>query len=151
MLGVSYNERVNGYYNKNQDRYVEEHDGYDVSQSIVLTTEDVDKIDKTAKAVGELINLDVTVNVGYPSYYYTKMADLKLEMLDAAAADARDRAASIAKASHGSLGALQKSQMGVFQILGRYANESYSWGGTLNTSDIDKTASITVSSTFLLK
>lgn len=151
MLGVSYNERINGYYNKNQDRYVEEHDGYDVSQSIVLTTEDVDKIDKTAKAVGELINLDVTVNVGYPSYYYTKMADLKLEMLDAAAADARDRAASIAKASHGSLGALQKSQMGVFQILGRYANESYSWGGTLNTSDIDKTASITVSSTFLLK
>ena len=72
-------------------------------------------------------------------------------MLDAAATDARDRAVSIAKASHGNLGGLQKSQMGVFQILGRYANESYSWGGTLNTSDIDKTASITVSSTFLLK
>lgn len=150
-LGVSYQEKINGYYDKIQERYVEEHDGYNVSQSLIITSEDVDKIDQTAKSVGDLITLGVTVNPAAPKYYYTKIADLKLEMLNAAATDARDRAVEIAKASHARLGGLQKSQMGVFQILGKFANEDYSWGGTLNTSDIEKTANITVTSTFLLK
>lgn len=150
-LGVAYEEKVNGYYDRSQERYVEEHDGYYVRQSLILTSDDVDKIDKTAKSVGDLITLGVTVEPSAPKYYYTKIADLKLEMLHAAATDARDRAQEIAKASHAGLGSLQKSQMGVFQILGKFANEDYSWGGTLNTSDIEKTANITVTSTFLLK
>lgn len=150
-LGVTYYEKTNGYYDKDQDRYVELHDGYIVSQSVVVTSEDVDKIDRTAKAVGDLITLGVTVQPYGPSYYYTKLSDLKLEMLHAAAADARDRAEEIAAASHSRLGGLQESRMGVFQILGALTNEDFSWGGTLNTSDIEKTASITVTSAFLLK
>lgn len=150
-LGVSYFEKKNGYFDKNRDRYVEEDDGFIVSQSIVITSGDVDKIDETSKAVGDLISLGVTAQVFAPEYYFTDLAGLKLEMLDAAAADARDRATAIARSSHGRLGELQSSKMGVFQILGAFANENYSWGGTLNTSDIEKTANITVTSTFLLK
>lgn len=150
-LGVSYREKVNGYFDPNKNRYIEEQDGYIVSQRIIITSDDVDKIDRTAKAVGDLINLGVTVEVIDPEYYYTDLADLKLEMLNAAAADARDRGEAIARSSNSRLGALQSSKMGVFQILGKFANESYSWGGTFNTSDIEKTANITVTSTFLLK
>jgi hypothetical protein len=42
-------------------------------------------------------------------------------------------------------GRLTKSSMGVFQITGQYSGEEYSYGGTLNTSSKEKTASITVS------
>jgi hypothetical protein len=34
--------------------------------------------------------------------------------------------------------------MGIFQITGQNYGEDYSWGGTFNTADKNKTASITM-------
>ncbi len=65
-------------------------------------------------------------------------------MISKATEDARIRAEKIAEFSNGSLGDLRSAKMGVFQITGQNANESYSWGGTFNTSSRDKTASITM-------
>lgn len=101
--------------------------------------------------MGDLIEQDVTVRSYSPKYYYTQLADLKLEMLGEASADAHDRASKIAEESNGKVAKLKSAKMGVFQILGKYSDEDYSWGGTLNTSSKEKTASITVSSVFLLK
>jgi hypothetical protein len=42
------------------------------------------------------------------------------------------------------LGRLRKASMGVFQITGQYSDENYTYGGTLNISDKNKTARITV-------
>lgn len=147
---VTYDERKTGYYDENQKRYVEVHQGYDVRQTITISSSDVDIVEKVAKNVGQLIELDVTAESGAPSYYYTKLADLKLEMLAKAAEDARNRAKQIAKKSKSSLGGLRKSSMGVFQILGKNSEEDYSWGGTFNTSSKVKVITITVSSDFLI-
>ena len=38
--------------------------------------------------------------------------------------------------------------MGIFQITGQNSKESYSWGGTFNTSSREKTASITMKLTY---
>jgi hypothetical protein len=79
-----------------------------------------------------------------PRYYYTKMADLKIEMIRKATEDARLRAETIAANSGSELGDLESASMGVFQITGQNSNEDYSWGGAFNTADKKKTASITM-------
>lgn len=79
-----------------------------------------------------------------PRYYYTKLADLKIEMISKATEDARIRAEKISEFSGGNLGELQSARMGIFQITGQNSNEDYSWGGTYNTSSREKTASITM-------
>lgn len=148
---VSYYEDVTGYYDSNQQRYVEIKNGYNVSQIVTVTSKNVDDIEKVAKTVGELIERDVTAHAQDPRYYYTKLADLKLEMVAEAANDARSRAKQIADESKASLGGLRRSSLGVFQIVGKHSDESYSWGGNFNTSSKEKTLSITVTSEFLIK
>ena len=83
-----------------------------------------------------------------PRYYYTKLADLKHEMIKKATEDARQRAEIIAAESGGSLGELRDARMGVFQITGQYSDEDYSWGGSFNTADKEKTATITINLTY---
>ena len=65
-------------------------------------------------------------------------------MISKATEDARVRAEQIATNAGSRLGDLRSASMGVFQITGQNSDEEYSWGGTFNTSDRDKTASITV-------
>lgn len=148
---VSYDEDIQGYYDTNQSRYVEIKNGFNVSQTATVTSNRVNEVEKIARSVGELIEQNVTAHAENPSYYYTKLADLKLEMVAAASADARERAIQIAKESNAKLGDLRKSSLGVFQIVGKHSKEDYSWGGNFNTSSKEKTVSITVSSEFLLK
>ena len=86
-----------------------------------------------------------------PLYYYTKLNDLKMEMLNQASANAYERAQTIAKGSDSKVGAIVSSSMGVFQIVGLNSEEEYSWGGTFNTSSKEKVASITVRTTYKVK
>jgi hypothetical protein len=54
----------------------------------------------------------------------------------------------IAEFSGGKLGKLESARMGIFQITGQNSKESYSWGGTFNTSSREKTASIAMKLTY---
>lgn len=148
---VAYQEDITGYYDSNKSRYMEIKNGFNVSQTATVTSNRVDAVEKIARSVGELIEQNVTAQATNPRYYYTKLADLKLEMVAAASADARERAVQIAEESKAKLGNLRKSSLGVFQIVGKHSEEDYSWGGNFNTSSKEKTVSITVTSEFLLK
>ncbi|MEB2783275.1 hypothetical protein [Algoriphagus persicinus] len=44
----------------------------------------------------------------------------------------------------GNFSDLISANMGIFQITGQNSGEDYSWGGTFNTADKNKTASITM-------
>ena len=98
-----------------------------------------------------MINQGIEIESGDPRYYYTKLNELKIQMLKEAAEDARQRATVIAEGGDCGLGKLQKSTMGVFQIVGENSDEDFSWGGSFNTSSKVKTASITVSSTYSIR
>jgi hypothetical protein len=67
-----------------------------------------------------------------------------MDLLAKASEDAKLRAETIAKSVGGSLDGLKKANMGVFQITGKNSDEDYSYGGTFNTADKQKTASITI-------
>ena len=118
--------------------------GYELTQSVKIESNDVEKIESVSREITELLNKGVQFNSQPPRYYYTKIADLKIEMISKATEDARLRAEKIAENSGGSLGELKNANMGVFQITGQNSGEDYSWSGAYNTADKKKTASITM-------
>ncbi|SFC43156.1 hypothetical protein SAMN04487907_104163 [Zunongwangia mangrovi] len=118
--------------------------GYQLSQSVKIESNDVELIENVSREITELLNKGVQFNSTPPRYYYTKLADLKIEMISKATEDARVRAEKIAENSGGILGDLKSANMGVFQITGQNSGEDYSWSGAYNTADKRKTASITM-------
>lgn len=118
--------------------------GYVAVQSVTIKSKEVDKVESISREITDLLEQGVEFTSNSPSYYYTKMAELKIDLLKQAAADARKRCETILEEAGSGKGRLTKSSMGVFQITGQYSDEEYSYGGTLNTSSKEKTASITV-------
>ena len=123
---------------------------YKLSQKVNIESKNVNLVELVSREVTELINDGIELSSNEPRYYYTKLADLKIDLLAAAAKDARIRAEKIAENAGASLGEMETGDMGIFQITGQNSNEDYSWGGTFNTSSRNKTASITVRVNFSL-
>jgi hypothetical protein len=124
--------------------------GYRLQQNLTVETADnggedrLTLVETVARDVTELINEGIEFYSGSPQYYYTRIEELKVEMVAAATENATERARRIAENADSDLGELKSATMGVFQILGRNDNEEYSWGGTFNTSSRKKTAQITM-------
>lgn len=128
----------NGRYTGNVFR------GYNLNGSVTVESGNLALVEKTSKEIAGLLEKGIELNSTPPSYYYSKLDELKIDLLSRASADAKQRAESIAKNSGSSLGSLRKATMGVFQITGKNSNENYSYGGVFNTSSKEKTASITL-------
>ncbi len=118
--------------------------GYRLSQNIQIESNEVDKIEAISRQVSELINSGIEFYSNKPEYYYTKLAELKIEMIAEATKDANIRAKKIAENAGTSVGKLKNADMGVFQIVAKNSSEEYSWGGSFNTTSKQKTATITV-------
>ena len=126
------------------NRYTDEFDGYRLVQRITVESKDIEKVEKVGREITELLNRGMELTSQAPRYYYTKLGDLKIDLLSRASADGQIRAEAIARNGGGSLGGLQRAEMGIFQITAQNSDEEYTWGGAFNTSDKLKTASITV-------
>jgi hypothetical protein len=123
-------------------------DGYKLTQNVTVESKRVDKVEQLSREISQLIDAGIILNSQQPQYYYTKLAELKLDLLARASKDGTDRAAKIAENANGALGNLLRADMGIFQITGQNSDEDYSWGGTFNTTSKRKTASITVKMEF---
>ncbi len=136
-------EKTRPLYNNGE--YVgAEFEAYQLVQSIQIESKNVESIEALSRSITELMNKGVTFYSDAPRYYYTGLASLKIEMIAKATEDGFVRAQNIAQNSGGDLGELRSAKMGVFQITGQNSTEEYSWGGAYNTSDKQKTASITM-------
>ena len=124
--------------------------GFNLTQHVNIESKSVNKVEQVSREVTELIDKGVEFYSDAPRYYYTKLADLKIEMLASATKDGRTRAENIAENAGGKIDHLSSADMGIFQITGQNSSEDYSWGGTFNTSSKNKTASITVKLDFSL-
>lgn len=141
---VNSQKNIQGKYTSDGKYIGEEFLGYMLTQSIQINSNDVEKVESVSREITELLNKGIQFYSQAPRYYYTKLADLKIEMISKATADAKTRAEMIANNSGGKLGSLISAKMGIFQITGQNSNEDYSWGGTYNTESKEKTASITM-------
>lgn len=147
---VNINREYDYYYDDNgRSRSV--FSGYNLTQNVQIESKNVDMIESISREVTELINAGIEFYSYPPSYYYTKLAELKLEMIAKATDDARRRAEKIAENSGSEIGSLKSATMGVFQIIAQNSSEDYSWGGTYNTTSKRKTATITMRLQFKIK
>jgi len=132
-------------YNDANGNYVQgEFSGYNLTQKVSIESKEVAKIENLSRNITEIINRGIEFTSSSPSYFYTKLATVKQEMIAAATKDARERAEKIAENSGSSLGHLKKATTGVIQITAPNSNEDYSYGGTFNTSSKEKEANITI-------
>jgi hypothetical protein len=129
----------------------EEFTGYTLSQSIQITSKEVEKVEDLSRRITELLNKGIKFLSEAPRYYYTKLAELKIELVSKATEDAKLRTEKISEKSGGKIDKLISAQMGIIQITGQNSNEDYSYGGTFNTTSKEKTASITMKLTYRLK
>ncbi len=141
---VSIDKEFNTRYDSEGRQLGTDFTGYNLKQSVTVDSRDIEKVEKISREVTELIESGIEFNSSNPSYYYSKLSELKIDLLAKASADAQERAQTIAKNSGSSLGKIKKAAMGVFQITGQNSNEDYSFGGAFNTSSRNKTASITI-------
>jgi hypothetical protein len=141
---VSINKMYNPVYDQNGRLISNNFSGYSLTQNVKVESKEIEKLEKISREITELIQSGIELNSSAPSYYYTKMAELKIDLLAKASKDAKDRAMSITENAGSNLGDLKYANMGVFQITGQNSNENYSYGGAFNTSSKNKTASITL-------
>ncbi|WP_103069525.1 SIMPL domain-containing protein [Aquimarina sediminis] len=125
--------------------------GYQLSQTLKISSCEIEKVEVISREITELLNQGVQFYSKKPRYYYTKLAELKIEMISKATENAQLRAEKIAKNSGSTLDELTVAKMGIFQITGRHSGEDHSWGGALNTSSKEKTASITTKLVYTIK
>lgn len=148
---VTSHKNTRSKYSENGKYIGDEFLGYILTQRLQIESNDVEKVEKVSREITELLNKGIEFYSQSPRYYYTKLADLKIEMISKATEDARIRAEKIAENSGSGLGNLISAKMGIFQITGQNSNEDYSWGGTYNTSSKEKTASITMKLNYKIK
>ena len=96
------------------------------------------------REISSLIAQGVSIEAYAPDYYYTKLDDVKMGLIETASADARTRAEKIADNAGTKIGRVASARMGVFQITGANSNEEFSAGGSFNTSSRTKKARITM-------
>lgn len=144
FTAVDINKEFDEVYDNNGNKIKSEFIGYRLNQTVQIESREVDKVENISREVSELINSGIEFYSNQPQYYYTKLADLKIEMIAQATGDARQRAEKIAENAGSSVGRLKNADMGVFQIVAQNSSEDFSWGGSFNTSAKRKTATITV-------
>ena len=117
-----------------------------LDRSFVVTTSNVDKISGTAAEVTELIQEGIHVTSWSPKYHYTKLNELKIEMLGEASKNARERADKIAQNAGCRVTEVRNARMGVLQIT-RSDSTEVSDSGINDTSTIDKDVTAVVTLT----
>ena len=120
--------------------------GYRLSQMVEVRSTDVERITNLSRESTELIHQDVLFESYPPEYLYTKLAELKVEMLARATKDARARADEMARNSGSRIGRLRSARMGVFQITPAFSTVVSDYGVNDNSSLMkDITAVVTMS------
>ncbi len=152
LLAIDCDKETEYHWDQAAQRSYNTFVGYRLRQTIKIESNDVDKVEQISRNISELLDKGIELDYNNLSYYYTKLSDLKIEMLAEATDNARNRAQTIAKSAGSRLGGLQTANMGVFQITApNSSDEDYSWGGTFNTTSKKKRASINMRLTYYVK
>ncbi len=135
-------------YKKNEKgNDTNEIEGYQISQSIEVRSTDILKVAETARTSTELIDQGIQFTSQTPEYFYTKLADLKVEMLAKATENAKLRADQMAKSTGNKIGLMRSARMGVFQITPVNSLEVSDWGVN-DTSSLEKKVTAVVNVSF---
>ena len=144
-----FEQRVEGHGEDRVERSVST--GWRGMQQITVRSVDVTKIERVSREVTSLLEQGLALSSEQPTYFYTRLADLKIEMLAEASKDARTRAEQmVAAAGGGSIGKLTSADMGVINV--NPANSTATnWQGNNDTTTLEKDILTIVHITFELR
>jgi len=140
VSSASANEQFETRYEGTGDSRIERSvsTGWGSTQSITIRSNDVGRVERVSREVTTMLEQGVELSSLPPSYFYTKLADLKIEMLAEASKDARTRADQILAAAGGArIGRLLRADMGVINVNPANSTET-SWQGNNDTSSLEK-------------
>ena len=123
---------------------------YNISQEVEVKSNDVQKIKEVSTDIQNLLDKGIDINYVNTEYFYSKLSDLKIELLREATSDAKSRAEAMLKATHNKPGKIQSVQMGVFQIT-PVDSTNVSDMGINDTSTIDKKVTAVANIIFRIK
>jgi len=123
---------------------------YVLSQRAEVRSNDVDKVDKISRESTELINENIEFESHAPEYFYTKLDELKIDMLSRATENAKQRAENMVKATGNKIGSIRSARMGVFQITPISSTEVSDWGVN-DTSSLEKKVTAVVTASFAIE
>jgi hypothetical protein len=112
-------------------------EGYNLVQPVSITSSNIEQIAKIANEITVLIQQGVEFDSFPPQYFYTKLDDMKIELLGEATKNAYMRAEQLAENSGSKVGSLKYASQGVFQITPVYSTQVSDYG-TYDTSTIEK-------------
>ncbi len=125
--------------------------GYRTRQSVTIRSTDVNRVERISREVTQLMEQGVPVTSGAPAYYYTKLGELKIEMLAEAAKDARTRAENMIKSAGGAdIDRLRAADMGIININPANSTETSAQGNN-DTTSLEKDIITIVHVTYELK
>ena len=121
-----------------------------LTEDILVKSNDVDRLATSARDIGEILKSGVvftsdSYNAG-PSYIFTKINDLKGEMLAEATARAREAAEKFATESGAKVGSIQAANQGVIEI-----NPAVAIPNDRPEKQIDKKVRVVTTITYFLK
>lgn len=125
-------------------------ESYTLTQSISINSTDMNKVPWVSRTVTSLIKEGVEIDSGPPCYLYTRLSELKINMLAEATKDATARAEQIVENAHGRLGKLVEARMGVMQINPKGVSAT-SAEGVNDTSSYEKEITAVVSVKYEVK
>jgi hypothetical protein len=140
-------ETTTHYQRNNLGQETRDIAGYTLSRLFTVSTPDVARVAAAAGEVTQLIRDGVRVASSAPRYYYSRLADLKVQILGEASKDARARADEIVRNSGGRVGPVRDAHMSPLQITQPNSTD-FSGGGAYDTSTIDKDITAVVTVTF---
>lgn len=124
--------------------------GYNFHQGLFVISSDLATIEGLALNPTAIFDKGVVVQSSSIEYYISNLADMKLSLLTEANADARRRAAEIARNAGLRIEKLSSARVGVFQITEPYSTEVSDYG-IYSTATKDKDVTVTVQATFKVK
>ena len=124
-------------------------EGYLLNQTLEVKSYEVDKVTSVSREATELIHQGIELISNPPEYFYTKLPELKHELLSEAAKDAKRRAEQIASSTGNQVGAIRSARMGVFQITPVNSYDVSDWGMN-DTTSLEKKANAVVKVDFAI-
>ncbi len=120
---------------------------YTQSQRFQLKLNDVQKTKTLSLQITDLLNQGIALQMDAPEYYYSGLANLKIQIQADAAKDAQTRAMLIAESTDQKLGAMRGAKMGVLQITPKNSNIIGDYGIN-DVSSIEKEITAVVHANF---
>jgi hypothetical protein len=124
---------------------------YSITQTIIVESSDVERIKNLSlNAQSELAKKGIVIQTVAVDYFYNKLSELRVELLEEASKNAKERAEAIAKSTGDRIGGVRNASQGVFQVTQRNSIDVSDYG-SYDTSTIEKKVTAIVRASFEVK